>query len=806
MNAATTYWARTWVRRTPSLVLLTLLVALGFGSAMAAAAGARRTASADERLLAISNPPSAFVFASGPAVLEEVFQRPDVEVATGVQGMGLAPASVPCTDAEESYFPIYAPVAGDSLQVPRPRLMQGRYVDPAATDEIMISEQHADRLGLGVGDHLELVPWTIDPDSGEPDGCGPDVVADLEVVGVLRELWELGAAGEATLAESYVSPAFAERHADLSTGPLFGYVGAMHLVAGTDPTGFVAALNADFEATAGPDGPGGGAIVMTNPSPLGPSLDAVSLGLWGLAGALALATVAMTATAVVRQTAGASEQLRVLGVLGVPRRGLALAAALPIGTFLLLGLLLAPVIAIAASPWQLIGLARRVEPDPGLAVDGRLLAAATAGVVLVLGSVVAVVSARAGARALRVQEDLGRSAVTAAGRLASAGVAPWASLGVGYALERPTGRRSTLPGRSAVMGVAAGTAGIVGVLAFGVGTGRANEDPRVYGWGDWDAEVSVNDDDEVADEVILPPLRAERDVIGISQVSIRFRLELDGREVPGLAIETIVGDSGPTVVEGRLPHGTREIALGKATAGRFDLEIGDDVEISGPVGDASVSVVGVVATPSQDGDSISAGWAIDRAALDAVGWGPGCNDDQECFSPTVVSFRPGADVDAILGRLEPQGLDVAVAEPSPEIILLDEVERVPSAAAAGVAVVALVGLLHAVTVTLSRRRHDLGIVRALGFDRRDTRGVVVTEGLTIGIVGSVIGACLGVVAGRRAWIAAAHMIGIGPRLPSVWGLAAEVVGAVVVMAVLISVWPARRAARLSAAVGLRSDQ
>lgn len=786
--------------------MLVLLVALGAGGAMAAAAGSRRTATADERLDAVSNPPTAFVGASDLPTIEAIVERPEVAGATAFEQFGVQPATVPCGDAADQYFPFYAPVAGDPFGVPRPRLIHGRFADPDAADEVVVSEQHAARLDVGVGDRIELVPFVVDPDLGEITGCADDPIAEVVVVGVIREYLELGAAGEPTLAATYLTPAFAEEHGDVSVAPLFGFGGFLQLRDGVDVGAFADDVGEAFGD--GVDGEGfGGVFAFGGPSPIEPTLGALAVGLWGLAGAIALATAVVAVAAAVRQSSAAAADLRLLAAVGLGRRGLRTAAALPLAVPFALGMLLAPFVATVLSTRHLVGLARRVEPDPGIDVDLPVLLGGTAVGIAALAAVTVVLAWRGATRALRPEDQVGGGGhLSLADRIARLGAPPWASVGVGYAFEGRQARRASLPGRAAVLGVAAGTAGIVGVLVFGTGVGRANDDPAVYGWGDWAAAASAATEEEQAGEDLAALLLEEDDLSIISHVQGRFQLELDGVVYPGSPVEHLRGEGGPTVVSGRLPVGTTEIALGSDTAERLGVDIGSLVRASGPDGDADLRVVGLVALMGFDGDSVRSGWTTDRAAVDALGWGPGCNSEQECFTTTAIAFRDGADVDGVVERLAAEDIDVELPEPSAEVVLLAEADQLPGAAAAGVAVVAGAGLLHAVAVTVTRRRHELSIVRAIGFDRRQSAGVLLVEALAVGTVGAVLGGLVGGTTGRLAWQAAARAIGIGPQLPGIGALIAVVVGGVVALSLVIGVWPAIRAARQPAAIGLREER
>lgn len=801
------YWARSALRRSRAGLLLAALVCVGVAGSMAAAAGARRTATADDRLLAVSAPPSAFVVAGDPGTLDAILARDEVDAATALEQFFVQPAGVRCTDASEHYFPMFVPIGDGSLTVPRPRLVAGRWADPAAAGEAVVSEQHASRLGVGVGDHIELLPGLIDEETGEPGGCGDEPVADVEVVGVIRELLELGAAGEPTLAATYLTPAFAAAHGDLSFGSLFGFGAYVHLQPGESIDAFVDSVNAAPPRTGDDEGEGSFAAAYTfdTASPLEPPLDALSGGLWALAGALALATAVAGSLGAVRQLAARAADLRGLAALGVDRRGLmvgAAALALP----LVGGLALAPLIATLLSTVHLIGLARRVEPSPGLHVDGDVLVAGALIAVGLFGIVVALSAWWAATVALRPDRGDTTSRTSLVDRLVRIGAPPWVALGAGYAVEGRRARRTALPGRVAMLGVACGAMGVVAVLAFGVGVRRANDDPSVYGWGDWDVSVSADDEAAQRSEETTGLLLSDPGIDAVSEIQARFQLELDGIRLGGSPVKQLRGRAGPTVVSGRLPSGTTEIALGRATAARLGASVGSELTARGPDGTTALRVVGIVALQGFDGDSLRSGWTADRAAVDALGWGPGCNEEQECFTETNVSFRPGADPAEVVDRLAEAGFDVQHPEPGGEIVLLAQADQLPGVAAAGMALVATLGLLHAVAATVSRRRHELSVTRALGFARRHVSGVLLAESLTIGVAGAALGVVLGAALGRAAWRAVAASIGIGSGLPGVAPIAISTVAAVVLLSLLVTAWPAVRVARAKPAADLREER
>lgn len=120
------------------------------------------------------------------------------------------------------------------------------------------------------------------------------------------------------------------------------------------------------------------------------------------------------------------------------------------------------------------------------------------------------------------------------------------------------------------------------------------------------------------------------------------------------------------------------------------------------------------------------------------------------------------------------------------------------------AVIAGVGMVNNLSLNVLQRTRELGLLRALGFTRRQIRMMIVTESAQMVIASVGFGLVLGSVYG---WAAAQSLLGsvagrgiAGPTLP--WSvLGAAVVGAAV-LAGVASLAPARRAVRLTPVVAL----
>jgi len=110
-------------------------------------------------------------------------------------------------------------------------------------------------------------------------------------------------------------------------------------------------------------------------------------------------------------------------------------------------------------------------------------------------------------------------------------------------------------------------------------------------------------------------------------------------------------------------------------------------------------------------------------------------------------------------------------------------------------VIALIGVLITMLLSVSERTHELGLLRAVGMTRRQTRSTVRWEAAIVGVYGALLGLGLGVFFGL-ALVDALSKQGLTVPVVPIQPL---IVLAIVISAlgVLASVYPARRAARLN---------
>lgn len=120
-------------------------------------------------------------------------------------------------------------------------------------------------------------------------------------------------------------------------------------------------------------------------------------------------------------------------------------------------------------------------------------------------------------------------------------------------------------------------------------------------------------------------------------------------------------------------------------------------------------------------------------------------------------------------------------------------------------IVAVLGVVNTLAMSVFERGQEIGMLRAIGLDRRGVKRMVRLESLVISLFGGVLGIGLGVFLGWAVGelIAAAGLRTYALVLP--WDRLALFLGLAALVGVLAALWPARRAARLNMLAAIKTD-
>ncbi|MET8013795.1 ABC transporter permease [Streptomyces sp. NPDC005271] len=119
-------------------------------------------------------------------------------------------------------------------------------------------------------------------------------------------------------------------------------------------------------------------------------------------------------------------------------------------------------------------------------------------------------------------------------------------------------------------------------------------------------------------------------------------------------------------------------------------------------------------------------------------------------------------------------------------------------------IVAVLGVINTLAMSVFERSQEIGMLRAIGLDRRGIKRMVRLESLVISLFGGVLGLGLGVFFG---W-AAGELIATGlPTYELVlpWGRMGLFLALAAFVGVLAALWPARRAAKLNMLAAIKAE-
>ena len=786
--------------RRASALAIVLLIAVAGGAALATAAGARRTASAYPRMLESAN---AFDVLVNPdadsADLDAIEALPQVEDAARVQGMFAATRGA---DGGPNFDDPLLPVASDGrwgYEVGRPVNLEGRLPRRDRVEEVALSRPGAETLGIEVGDRLPIVAF-VSEDS-------PPAEVDARVTGVgLFPMDALQQEGDPLTSPVLLfTPAFGERFG--GTAATFTAM-AVRLGGGAEDR--VAFASAAQDLT--------GAQLFLQfqdettdkvQRAVRPYVGALSL----FAGATALAGLLVVGQALARHLLADAPALPTLSAVGMTRGQLVGGTVLHATLLGAAGAAGAVVVGVALSPLFPIGPAHGVDPDVGVHADATVLVVGAAGVVFVAAAwglavgVRSVVAARRPAPALR-RSRLGQLL----GRL---GAPAPATAGVRMAVE--AGRGATaVPVRTTLVGAGAGLAALVAAVTFGAGLDRLLSTPQLYGW-DWDALIRADVDDRQAMQDLL---RQAPEVAGVATITEGSYGQLDA-EGTSVAAVGLGRDGAPSIhpplLEGRPAAAPDEVVLGTTTLGRLDREVGEEVRLA--VGDRAVRarIVGrtvfpkFAAYPGSDRTGLGVGAAMTMTGLHRL-----IPEAELGFA--LVRFAPGASQVEGVAALRDTAVAVRTEDPSvgpPRVDVrpdrpddlsgYDRVNATPLVLAGLLALLAIGTTAHGLLTATRRRRRDLGLLRAIGFTRRQVRAAVAWQATTVAAFALLIGLPVGVAAGRWLWSLLADRLGIPsePVTPTLSVLLA--VPATLVLLNLVAALPGHHAGAVPAATVLRTE-
>ncbi len=368
------------------------------------------------------------------------------------------------------------------------------------------------------------------------------------------------------------------------------------------------------------------------------------------------------------------------------------------------------------------------------------------------------------------------------------------------------------------------TAGALVVsLAMVVALGTAAQNVRKIG-ANWLAETipgselltsirPISTTDPIIGQLAAVPGIKSISPIGIFGAPYVYTTQSGGRSHKSVVRQEAAAIVGRDYLgDGRLTFvaGDRASALGaldasgsvivpESLADAANIRVGDSVEFATSTAPSRLHVVGIVAhsIPAGAQEAILIGWSdalnqfgVSGADFYAVRFVPG----QEALG------RAALDSAATSYALQPNDLDRVTGTVGDA---LDRIFRLLDALALIAVLVAGLGMVNTLSMTVLERGREIGVLRATGMTSRQVWGMVVIEAGILGVVGAIIGALVGLAVGALLvlWSSGGFGLAFDPPWPSI-GLA---VCFGILVSITAAIYPAGLASRQSIVQALQHE-
>jgi putative ABC transport system permease protein len=233
------------------------------------------------------------------------------------------------------------------------------------------------------------------------------------------------------------------------------------------------------------------------------------------------------------------------------------------------------------------------------------------------------------------------------------------------------------------------------------------------------------------------------------------------------------------------------------------VEVGEQVTLATAAGPARVRVVGIADNLQEDGTVLFVPLPTLRAALDeptgvSTWWVRASSRDERAIDRMMTLLQ---DRLTLLGY--EVGGEITYVEKRDEVAENESLTTTVAVLGFVVVAISMVGLANAITTSVLERTREVGVLRCIGARARDVRRVFATEALALALAGWLVGIPLGWLLNRLlvrlVWeIVEVHVPAAFPPGNILIALAGTIL-----LALVITLLPVRRAVRLRAGDALR---
>jgi putative ABC transport system permease protein len=250
-------------------------------------------------------------------------------------------------------------------------------------------------------------------------------------------------------------------------------------------------------------------------------------------------------------------------------------------------------------------------------------------------------------------------------------------------------------------------------------------------------------------------------------------------------------------------RGARVAVVERNIARAVGVGVGDRVRMSTGTGTVAFRVVGIAANQQEDGTVVFIPLSTARAVLgapDAVNqyWIRTDSPDRGLVDRTTTRLE-----DALISRGYEVGSEITYVGAADNVAANDTLITLMGVLGFLVVAISMVGLVNAMTMSVLERTREIGILRCIGARARDVRRVFTTEGVTVALLGWLIGVPLGYAIDRGLVRLVKETFEV--TVPVAYPLSHVLVAlaGTLVLALVVTAVPVRRATRLRPGDALR---
>ncbi len=270
------------------------------------------------------------------------------------------------------------------------------------------------------------------------------------------------------------------------------------------------------------------------------------------------------------------------------------------------------------------------------------------------------------------------------------------------------------------------------------------------------------------------------------------RATVNGQDEQGASLDgPIDGVLDYNIVEGTADLSGNNMMVSQTTSTENGWTVGSTQTLTGADGTQYPVVVAGVFEDNQ----LIGSWIVSDEAYQALMPATSLPD----FA-VLVKAKPGADVTALRGELE-QATEkyVVVQVQDREEFKGTQGQQINTLLAilygllALAVVIAILGIINTLALSVVERRREIGMLRAVGMQRAQMRRTIYLESVLIAVYGAAVGVVLGIGFGW-GFVSTLRDQGLG-EITIPWGQVALMLVGSGIVGVLAALWPANRAAK-----------